>query len=215
MAAVVLPALALVLGGCGGTPFPMGSTTPRVTTDPASPLQSSLVTASALGTLPELASVVALPASESRIFEDPDPRAACGAKIDQPKVDAVVQFQAPDAAAVEGLADVGDRAATRFIDADRADMHTRCPAYESRTNRLGGVQRVVFDGAIPLPALTDDAVASRERISAPGQPAVSVVSIALRRHGVLATFFYFGRPISTTTVVGIAQLLAEPLAALP
>ncbi|HEY5170641.1 MAG TPA: hypothetical protein VIK54_02830 [Acidimicrobiia bacterium] len=210
---IVMLALAAIVGvGCGGEPFPATSTTPRVSADPSSSLQPGLVTSAALATVPALASVATVPTSQGQIFENPDPRAPCGAKIAPPRLsDAIAEFQMSTGFAFEGIANTGAASAKRFLDANRADMRDGCPPYDSQTNQLGVVQHVVYEGSIPLTSIADDALAVREQVSVPGQPLVDAVEIVIRRRAVVGVFEYLGAPISAEAVVEVANLVARGL----
>jgi hypothetical protein len=212
-AVCVIVLAALVMGGaCSSSSHTHGSLTPRVTDDPASPLESKLVSVTALDAIPGTPLFTTVPVAKGHIFEDPDPRGPCGAKLTQPKLDqAIAEFQTPTGQAIESLGDIGIAAATHFLHAYSADRRQGCAPYDSRTNEPGVTQHVVYEGPIRLPHLLDDAVADRLRITAQGKT-VEFIAITLRRGGIIGTFVIMdSQTLPSAAVVAIAKNLVAPL----
>jgi hypothetical protein len=202
----------IVSCSCGSTKSFSSSFTPRITDNPTSALRLGLLAAADLNSVSGIPTVSDVPVAQSAIFANPDPRAPCGAKLAIPKIsDAIAEFSSQTGNAFEALGRVSARTASDLFEANRADMRSGCPPYETQTNHAGVTQRVAYQGSVPLGSVPDDAIAVRLQITN-GPVTVDGVFIFIHRRDVLIYFVYFGDgALSGSSIADIAALASKHL----
>jgi hypothetical protein len=209
--AVVL--LALVAGACGGDKAAPGSATPRITGGADGPLAPGLLTQAQLRQVPGLSSAKVTSLEETSLFEDPDPRGPCGAKVPALSLDDAAGV-AIAAETIRGGAEFVRRlptgAATRYLDAVMADTRSGCPEYETTTNQ-GAKQRVLLVRIVRLHNEFDQAVAVVNALKV-ANSVRAATRVEVRHGDILATTVIFtNRPMENVTVRGIASLMGRSL----
>lgn len=187
------------------------SLTPQITATTAATASPTLTTGD-LRAIPGLPTDVRVAAIDTtKIFENPDPRGPCGAKIPQPS------FKNAAGVAISGTGLVGDQLVTElpsgqaaaYVRAMIQDGHTPCPQYTSTTN-TGATQIVTPLGAVEVHATELGLVyAGTIQLGATRSYAVGVLLVAgdkLQTMDLLSP-----QPIDTTAVNLVVQRAAQLL----
>jgi hypothetical protein len=191
-----------------------GSRTPRITVGSGTPLFKALVTAADLRAVPGLPSDVHVTSlKDLNVFEDPDPRAPCGAHV--PRLNlagaAGVGIRSSTVQGAELVVPYGPPLAGSYLDALVADAHEGCPPYRTITN-TGATQTVTLRKVFALPELADGALAVNLSIRQ-GNAGTSATLLALRKAGTLAlTTLFAPEPLSESTIRAFAVHAAAKLA---
>lgn len=157
------------------------SNTPRVRSG-AKDLEPRLLTTRDVITIPGLEDLREATPGKTPAFENPDPRAPCGAKIRPPDLNkgALRMWARRDLTASEIVLRPGISRARDYLDSMLADTVARCPAFNSKTN-TGATQRV-RSTIVHLPAfLGDQRSAYLATVDIEGQRAY--MALALVRRG--------------------------------
>jgi hypothetical protein len=181
------------------------SRTPKIAAASGSGLDAALLSASDLrdGGLPADVHTTAL--NDLNLFEDPDPRGPCGAKVESIDLTrgAGVGIAASAVQGAELVVRLDEPAAKAYLGALEADAHDGCAAYQTTTNR-GTPQTVTLRTVVALPMLVDGAIATKLTIESSGN-ATAVTQIVLRRTGTIAlTTLFAASPLSDATVRSLA-----------
>lgn len=215
MTAVVLVALAGV--GCSSDGDRPASQTPRVTTDnTTSELKSALLTTAdvrAVQGLPNDLAVTSL--DDMSVYEDPDPRGPCGAKIAPPDFsDGVgVAFRSTSLGGFHFVVEPLGGAAGTYIDRLAEDTQQGCAPYDSTTN-TGTTQHVQLVRTIELRSIGDQSHAAILEITNQGQT-FSAAELVVRRGEVMSFLVIFSpTEPSDQVVMGLAEVVAGRLASL-
>jgi hypothetical protein len=148
---------------------------------------------------------------------NPDPRAACGAKLALPSLQRGASVKLESRAGLElfewiGRLPAGHAAA--FIAAEAADEHPGCPSYLTATP-YGHPQQNAFLGGVRLPAVGDERMSFSLRIREPGSGddrPVYATAIAVREGDLLALVTIAGlRPQPDGRVRALAVRAAADL----
>ena len=180
---------------------------------PALLTQNELVSAG----LPE--DTTQVPVDEANLFENPDPRAPCGAMIAQPKFGdaALAWFQSPSSSVslLQAVWELPSGEADAFLAALTRDIRSGCPPFESDTP-FGGPQTNEFLGTVPLRPLGDDRVALSARIKGPESDefyGTSVwVRVGLRLTGVVV---FSSLEADAQVIAQLAEIATRKVQALP
>ena len=116
----------------------------------------------------------AVPVDDASLYDNPDPRGPCGAKIAQPPLQdgAVATFQSISSVRMLFYAvawDLPPGEAASFVRKHLKDMDPGCPAFTSQTP-FNAKQRVSLLGEIEIPKIGDLRLATSSRIQVNGQP---------------------------------------------
>jgi hypothetical protein len=209
-------ALALAWGACSGSES--GSSTPRIT---ARSSASEALAGSLLST-DDVRSVAAQPRDvtvvsidDLSLFENPDPRGPCGARIAFPDLGSGVGAGIQALSGLQGFEFVlrpNRPTADEFVDATESDTREGCASYTSRTN-TGSMQSVKLLRVVQLPRLVDAETASVLAITNNGVR-TEAATIVMRRADVVAVVGLFGPIVPTDdTLVALAEKAAEKLPA--
>lgn len=161
---------AVSLAGCGDSERSR-SQTPRVKQGASSGLTRALLTTADLRTvrgLPRDIEAVSLDAV--RLFENPDPRGPCGAKIDPPELSRGrgVGLRSEQDFGWEFVFALPLAEAKAYVGSVAADTRAGCPAYRSRTN-TGATQQVRLDRVVDIGEAGDEQTASTFTLTNDGQ----------------------------------------------
>jgi hypothetical protein len=205
--------LVLALGACGGHKGANGSNTPRITVGADGPLAPGLLTQVQLRQVPGLSTAKVTSLQKAAIFEDPDPRGPCGAKVPTLSLDDAAGI-AITAETIRGGAEFVRRlpagGAKRYLDAVMADTKSGCPEYATTTNQ-GATQRVLLVRIVRLYKEFDQAVAVVNAIKL-GGTVRAATRVEVRHGDILATTVIFtNTPMDNVTVRGIASLMGRDL----
>lgn len=215
-AVVGLSVVATAVAGCGRGGTPAKSSTPRITLNESPAVKAALLTTAELRAVPGIAattSVVAL--NDLQVFEDPDPRGPCGAKV-APLARAVAAGAGIQGSAVQGtelVVRVSEATAKAYLAALVHDARRGCPAFVTRTN-TGAPQTVTPLKAGAVPGVADGAMAASFRLTS-GTNVVQVTHAVVRRGAVVATLTLFApAPLGDPTVAALLRTVAVGLARL-
>ena len=220
-AAILLPLLlplallvGLVLGGCSSGHPTTTSRTPRITVGGGTPLAAALLSATDLRGVPGLPGDVGVtPLTNLKVYEDPDPRAPCGAHVPSLNLSgaAGVGIKSTTVQGAELAVGVGPPSPRTYFDALVADTRAGCPAYQTTTN-TGAVQTVTLRTVVALPPLADGALAVNLGIQQ-GDHGTLVTLVAVRQGDALAlTTLFTAAPLTDGTVRALATAIAHDLA---
>jgi hypothetical protein len=203
----------LVLGACGGHKGANGSNTPRITVGLEGPLAPGLVTQPQLRQVPGLSSAKVTSLLHASVFQDPDPRGPCGAKVPVVSLDDAVGA-AISAQTIRSGAEFVTRleagAAQRYLDARMADATPGCPEYVTTTHQ-GASQRVLLVRIVRLPKEFQQALAVVLALKI-GDSVRAATEIEVRHDDTLArTVIFTSAPMDDATVRGIASLIERNL----
>ena len=188
-----LLALAALTVGCsttGGGEADPTPTTARLTGDGGPPGDVDLLELDDVADAPHMpAGLRPVDASDLPLFENPDPRAPCGASLSlpSPSNSPQVVFVADGPPALqlyEFVLDLELGEASKLVRVFTRDMRPGCPGFESETH-IGASQRNVFLRAVDLPRLGDDRVAAITRVQLAGSPPVFAATVLVRSGGSL------------------------------
>lgn len=208
---ILLVVPVLVAAACGGS---NGTTaTTRVTVGPLGSLEAALLTQTQLRQVPGLPTAEVAPLTDLGVFEDPDPRGPCGARV--PKLaltdTAMITITAQN---IRGGAQLvvrlpsGD--AKRYLDARQANTSRGCAPYEFKSPD-GVNQRVQLVRVVRLHREFEQALAVVTALTV-GERVRAATQIEVRRGDILArTVIYTNLPLSNTAVRGIASVMARNL----
>jgi hypothetical protein len=206
--------VALLLGACGGHKGANRSNTPRITVAGDGPLARGLLTQAQLRQVPGLAGATVTSLKETAVFEDPDPRGPCGARVP-----AVSLADAAGAAikadtvrsGAEFVARQKPGAAKRYLDARIANAQAGCPEFETKTNQ-GVTQRVLLVRIVSLPEEPQQALAVVTAIKI-ADSVRAATAIEVRRDDILSRVVIFtDAPLDDATVRALASLMGQNLA---
>lgn len=207
--------VALVASACGGGGGGTSAKTP-VTVAVFGPLDAALLTQTQLRQVPGFATTKVTPLQAPVLFEDPDPRAPCGAKVPKLSLRDAVGI-AMTAESIRGGAQLVIRlpsgAAKGYLDARQANTSKGCPEYETTTNQ-GAKQRVLLVRVVRLHREFDQALAVVTALKI-GDNVRAATQIEVRRGDILSrTVVFTNAPFSNQSVRGIASLMGQNLLAL-
>ncbi len=203
-----LPIVALVIAcsaaACSGGDTTVESNTPQIQSG-AKKLEPGLVTLRDLAEVPGLPKLTTTPTADAPLFENPDPRAPCGAPIEQPDLSkgavGVLSSNALDL--VSSVVSLGEVEATRFMDATLADARPGCAPYESTTNQ--GTTQTVNPEIVEVPPVGDQRFAQTATIEVQGQTLYTGAAL-VRNGGILATSLIFSQvPVDPDTVAALTS----------
>lgn len=204
----------VVLGACSSgssTGERAKSNTPRIQST-ARELQRGVVTAEELRAITGLPRLQPVPLKNAPLFENPDPRGPCGARISQPDFPkrAIAVFAANSVMVFEAVARLDEGTARAFVDSIIADAKPGCPPFESLTNT--GAQQTVIPGiTVELPQLSDQQIARTESISVLGH-SNEAAEVLIRRGGLVALAAIFAeRRVPVRTVQQFAAAVNSAL----
>jgi hypothetical protein len=206
---LVVPALlAAACGGGGG-----GAGTPRVTVGPRGPLEEALLTATQIRQVPSLSTAKVAPLAALGVFDDPDPRAPCGATVPRLALTDVAAIGI-SAENIRGgaqlIARLGPGEAKRYLDARQADTSKGCPPYDVETDN-GTTQRVQLVRVVRVHREFDQALAVVLAVTV-GTTVRAATEIEVRRGDILArAVIYTNLPLPNTSVRGIASVMGRNL----
>ena len=155
--------MSVLLVACAPAESDRPPTTPRITAGATEPSLSEL-----LPTLADVRNATGAPndlreapVQNAELYENPDPRGFCGAKIEQPSFsDAVIKsFESPSVPVIVLAAawDLPGREATRYFNGYNKDSHPGCGPYTSDTP-FHAKQRVVPLSTAALDGIGDGAL---------------------------------------------------------
>jgi len=187
------------------------STTPQVTSSDKTVRPGLLQPADLVG----FGKLTKVPLREAKLFEDPDPRGPCGAKIRAPKASAgsTVVFSLPGGVIVNSVIRLSGKKASSLMDEITSDAVTGCAAYTSTTNR--GETQTVSTTIVELPPVGDQRVGATSMISVGGQTAYAG-SVRMRRGDYLnSAVALSSTPIPQDVVQVLAARMDTALQRLP
>lgn len=208
-----LTILVLVTAACSGATTDIQSNTPRVRSS-ARELRPGLLTARDVAKVPGLPELERVPENEAELFENPDPRAPCGAPIDQPDLSrgATAVFASSAFTLSDTVVALSEDAARSYLDANLADATPGCGPYRSRTNQ--GFTQTVTPTIVDIPPVGDQRVGQRGRIDVQDQ--ILYIGAVLIRRGdkIVFSLVISAKPIRDDTVQALAQRIDEAAARL-
>lgn len=158
------------------------------------------------------ANLVEQPIQDVSVFENPDPRGPCGAKIPQPAFEdaALVAFattQPPHATIVQAVWDLPGNRAEKFLEAHRRDARPGCAVYTSTTPT--GTQEVEFLEEVAVPG---DALATTVRLSVQGAPPF-YAGVGIARDGTVLSLIMVlsEKPVASAFLRGSTELISRAL----
>jgi hypothetical protein len=213
---VSLVALAVVVASCSSGSGSQRSETPRIS-EPSrqAELSGALLTNADLQHIPGLPSDIAVKSvDDMKLFEDPDPRGPCGARVAQPDLStgAVIGISAQAVQGFEAVVELPVTAAENYLRALREDARPGCAAYDSTTN-TGSTQHVRLIRPVDIGAAGDERTAGLLEISNEGHT-FEAFELAVRSGGRVALFVLFsfsGRPLDDDSLRAVAEPLARRL----
>lgn len=209
-ASVSMFCVAASFAGCGVSESSR-SQTPRIEERAASELTSSLLTTADLRSVPGLPrDVEAVSLDVVGLYENPDPRGPCGAKIHTP---------APSRSRGVGLRSQQDfgwefvfglslAEAKAYVGSVIADTRAGCPEHRSTTN-TGSVQRVRLERIVDVGAVGDEQVASTFALTNNGHT-MRGAQITIRKANRVAEVVFF-TPFSDNVLRAVAARAAARL----
>jgi hypothetical protein len=210
----VIALLTLATGACAnGGPTSSPSRTPKITVASGTALDAALLSTDDLHSIAGLPSdVKAVALNGLNVFEDPDPRAPCGAKVTPLDLSrgAGVGIQSSTIQGAQLVVQLDEGAATRQVDAFIADAHDGCAAFQSVTNR-GATQTVTLDHVVTLPALADQAAAATSIIESSGTSVVATHLVVRRAATLAVTVLFSARKLGDDVVRALAARVAGRL----
>lgn len=203
----------VLLGACNGGGG--GATGPTSTIPSTGALDAALLTQSQLRRVPGLstATVSGLPTVD--VFDDPDPRGACGGSVPRLGLaDAI--GTAWKATTIRSGAQVVLRRPAKelqqYLAARIKDARADCPVFEIK-NRAGATQEMKFERAVSVTRNADQSLAIVLAVRVNGAVR-AVTTIEVRTNNVLSRVVIFtNRPMPVPTVRGVASLIAKSLEA--
>ena len=198
---------------------PPPPTTPQITTGTADPVLRDILLSvddvdAAYGDPGVFEEV---PVSDASLYDNPDPRGVCGAKIEQPDFEdaAIATFQStsgPGMLIVSAVWDLPPGEAAAFVEKHRKDSDPGCSPFTSKTP-FHATQRVHFLGEIALPPIGDLRIGGSLRIQVKGQPQAYASSINVSDGSKLVFTLIFGASEASERFVrGLAEATDEELA---
>ena len=191
-----------VLAACGGGNERGESQTPRLRADSRNALAEALLTTKDLRSVRGLpADIEAASLDELPLYEDPDPRGPCGARIDQPDLarGQSVALRSDQAAGFTAVVRLPIAQARAYMKALAADTRVGCPPHQRRTH-TGSVQRVKLVSAVDI---GNRGTAARVTITNKGKT-VDALQIAVQdadRVAVLVLFTSAALPDNTVRAI--------------
>jgi hypothetical protein len=158
------------------------------------------------------AGIVVVPSEKGQLFQDPDPRSPCGARVTLPDLSqsAHVTFDAASFGAFQVVVDQPVPMATAFVTAWERDTRPGCPPYTSRTN-TGSTQISELVGPIPMPRLVDQATGAFLTVNDRGQT-VDTYGMVVRSGGRLELDVLISPgPLTEAFVLGFARAAESKL----
>ena len=200
-----------VLSGCSSAPSSPASNSAALPPGPAtSSQQFALLTARDVSAIPGAPGGVAVvPSEKGTLFQDPDPRSPCGARVTLPDLSqsAHVTFDAASFGAFQVVVDQSVQKATAFATAWQRDTRPGCPPSTSRTS-TGSTQISQLVGPISMPRLVDQETGALLTVNDNGQT-VDAYGMVLRSGGRLELDVLISPvPLTQAFVLGFA-LAAE------
>jgi hypothetical protein len=213
-------ALLCVAGVVAGCSSPSKAPTNTPLLQPGSGTSSeraALLTTSEVLAIPGAPSdAVVTPGQRNVLFEDPDPRAPCGARVTIPDLSQGVDIQIASSSlvGVQIVVDMPETDAAAFVTAWEGNSRTGCPPYVSQTNT--GVSQInELTALIPMPDLVDQATGAWITVNSRGQTA-NTYGMILRSGGRLELDVLIApQPLSMTFVVGFARAAESALKSSP
>lgn len=208
---------AMIASGCSSSSsLPISKMPPISTGTGTSSQQAALLTTSDLQAIPGTPAGVELapPSQQGTLFQDPDPRSPCGARVTLPDFSqgAKIQFDSATFAAFQIVIDLPVSEATAFTTAWQRDTRPGCPPYKSLTN-TGSSQTADLVASIPMPSLVDQATGAGMTITSNGQT-VNSYGLILRSGGRLELDVLIApAPLPDPLVKGFAQRAESKLKA--
>jgi hypothetical protein len=202
-----------LVSGCSTAPSsPPSKSAPLPTGTGTSSQQTALLTASEVSAIQGAPTgVEVVPSQKGTLFQDPDPRGPCGAKVILPDLSqsAHVTFDAASFGAFQVVVDQPVSMATAFATAWQRDTRAGCPPYTSRTNS-GSTQISELLDLIPMPSLVDQAAGAFITVNS-GQT-VDTYAMVLRSGGRLELDVLISPgSLAEAFVVGFAQAAESKL----
>ena len=152
------------------------------------------------------AGLTVAPSRKGSLFQDPDPRSPCGARVTLPDFSqgTQIQFQSATLAAFQVVVDQPVPGAAAFVTAWQKDTRTGCSPFTSRTN-TGSTQISQLVASIPMPTLVDQATGAWSTINDNGQT-VDSYGMILRSGGRLELDVLITQaPLPLSFVAGFAR----------
>jgi hypothetical protein len=219
VAGAALVCTAMVAAGCSSSPAssrssPPAKAAPLPIGSGASTLKAALLSAADLQAIQGAPAGIEItpPSSQGSLFQDPDPRSPCGARVNLPDFSqgAKVQFQSPTVAAFQVVIDEPVAQATSFATVWQRGTRPGCPPFMSRTSN-GSSQIADLVAPIALPHLVDQATGAWSTINDNGQT-VNSYGLVLRSGGRLEFDVLFApAALAQTFVVGFARAAESAL----
>lgn len=161
--------------------------------------------------------LVEQPVEDAALFDNPDPRGPCGAKISQPDpADAAIvvfdRSEKPRLTTFHLAWDLPPGEAERYFEQDSGDIRPGCPAFRSETP--DGPQSSELLEVVEIPArLADAAVATTSRITLPGAPAPLYGALGLAYEGSRLTWVgvFSEKAVRTTFLQDLTVMAADKL----
>ena len=156
--------------------------------------------------------VEVVPSKKGTLFQDPDPRSPCGARVTLPDLaqSAHVTFDAASFGAFQVVVDQPVQKATAFATAWQRDTRPGCPPYASRTS-TGSTQTSELVGPITMPRLVDQETGALLTVDDNGQT-VDTYGMVLRSGGRLELDVLISPgPLTEAFVLGFARAAASKL----
>lgn len=200
----------VLLGGCDSGDERGESRTPRIRSGPVTELTDALLTTQDLRAVRGLPRDLEAVSPEGvELFENPDPRGPCGAKVRYPDFarGQVVGLRSASAGGLEAVFRLPVAQATAFVRSLAADTRMGCPPHEAKTN-TGSVQRVTLVKEVDIGSLGDQRTAALLRIVNKGQTAY-VASVAVRHGDRVAVVALFAPARASDDVVKAIALRAS------
>ena len=200
----------ITASACGGDDSPESST-PEISISGDDGFVDLLLTSDDFDDISSLAGLAREVGTTAGIYEDPDPRAPCGAPVLFPATDAIATFSGTD---ITVLNLVGSDGGAEYIEAMRDDARPGCPDHTRETNIPGQNQTVTFLGEVRLPAVGDNRIALRSRIRTTAD--LEAVEVMISDGELHTAFLALGNPdslaLSDAEIVAIADRMAERIA---
>ena len=212
-AAAVFALTLALLAGCSST-HRLASDTPRITASSVAHQQNAqLLTTADLHSVPGMPSdVAAVSVNSVDLYEDPDPRGACGAKVAQLDVSHGhnIGIQGGGIQGFESVVQLPIAQATAYLSALTADAKPGCPGYDSKTN-TGELQHAELQQLVDVGALGDQRISAVLKITDQGQTAYGAAITVRVADRVLELVVFGDSPPPPETVVPLASRAVDRL----
>jgi hypothetical protein len=181
------------------------SNTPRVTVgEPADDVADLLLAARDVEAVDGLQDAAASDVDDIEVYENPDPRGPCGARLDAPPTpDAGRVLTAGGITALQLVyADASE--IDRHVDVLEGDLRPGCGPHESLTN-FGAVQQVAEPVALDTTGVGDRAVGWTTAITVDGETAYAGLVLAIGGGHATGLQVLAGHPVGSDTMLSLAR----------